>query len=336
MKKGTKLGLLGLVAAGIGATTGGIAALNNYLYSKLIVPQERDPDELDDNDFQSHGRLWARAGEGFSSATIQAVDGPILWAGIVPAPEETHRWAICLHGYRDTHESMGAIAQLYHQAGWNVLLPDQRGHGRSEGEHVGWGYAERLDLLGWVNLITRRDPDAQIVLHGTSMGGATVLMSTGGALPRQVKAAVSDCAYTSFEAEFLQLLKNSTVEYTHCSIPLPSAMIFSLLRRTTLRHAGYDLRDAAPIQAVAQSKTPTLFIHGVKDELIPGFMMGKLYQAARCPKSFLWMPEAGHARSVGTNPELYWAAVSTFLEAYIHQDEESFDDDFDPAFAYED
>ena len=98
---------------------------------------------------------------------------------------------------------------------------------------------------------------------------------------------------------------------------MPTSALFSMLRKTALRRAGYDLRDAAPIQAVAQSKTPTLFIHGVEDDFVPSSMMGKLYQAAKCPKSFLWMPDAGHANAVGTNPRLYWTAVDTFLQDYF-------------------
>ena len=46
-------------------------------------------------------------------------------------------------------------------------------------------------------------------------------------------------------------------------------------------------------------------------------MMGKLYQAAKCPKSVLWMPDADHANSVGANPRLYWTAVDTFLQDYF-------------------
>lgn len=100
-------------------------------------------------------------------------------------------------------------------------------------------------------------------------------------------------------------------------LPIPSGLLFSTLRKVALRRARYDLREAAPLQAVAHSKTPTLFIHGVADDFVPSAMMGKLYQAARCPKSFLWMPDAGHAASVGTNEALYWAAVSTFLQDYF-------------------
>lgn len=310
MKKHTTFGLLGLAAAGAGAA-GGWTALGNYLYNRLSATMRHSA-----ADTQESGRLWARRKEGFREATIQAADGPILWAAHVPGPVDSHRWAICMHGYGTNHEAVGALGLRYHQAGWHVLMPDQRAHGQSEGDHVGWGYEERLDLLGWINWILRRDKQAELLLHGVSMGAATVLMATGGPLPGQVKAAVSDCSYTTIEAEMRHVLATYRQELA-VTPTLPAGILFTALRQTTLRRSGLDLRAAAPIQAVAHSKTPTLFIHGVDDNFVPAPMMGKLYQAARCPKSFLWVPGAGHAGSVRSNPALYWTSVSTFLQDYI-------------------
>ena len=135
MKKGTKLGLLGL-AAGVG-TLGSAAAVNNglyALYNQVVTPAPRDPaKEKDEPAAQHEGRLWARAGEGFQSATIQSVDGYALWAAVVPAAKETHRWVICMHGFNETHEAMGVYGKRFHEQGWNVLMPDQRCYGSSEG-----------------------------------------------------------------------------------------------------------------------------------------------------------------------------------------------------------
>ncbi len=318
MKKKTTFGLLGLAAAGAGAA-GGWTALGNYLYGQCMLPRARGPQEKEANPVQEEGRAWARRREGFREAGIQALDGLLLWAAVVPGAADCHRWAVCVHGYCDTYEAMGAIAKGYHDRGWNVLLPDQRGHGRSEGDYVGWGYDERLDLVGWCNYIVRRDPEAEIVLHGVSMGAASVLMATGGALPRQVKAAVSDCAYTTIEAEMRHMLNNWVDR--PAGLPLPQGLLFAALRKAALRRAGFDLRDAAPIRAAAQSKTPTLFIHGVEDRFVPAAMMGRLYQAARCPKSFLWVPGAGHAQAVGTDQKLYWGAVEGFLRKHMDKQE---------------
>ena len=320
MKKKTTFGLLGLAAAGAAGVAGGWNALGNYLYDRVMVPLARDPAQEDATPVQTEGRSWARRREGFQETAIQAVDGLILWAAVVPGREGCRRWAVCMHGYHDTYESMGAIARHYHESGWNVLLPDQRGHGRSEGDYVGWGYDERLDVLGWVNWIVRKDPEAEVLLHGVSMGGASVLMATGGVLPGQVKAAVSDCSYTSIEAEIRYLLSKTETELP---VKLPSGLLFGRLRKTVLRRTGFDIRLASPLEAVGRSKTPTLFIHGVEDDFVPSSMMGTLYQAARCPKSFLWMPGAGHAASVGTNETLYWATVSTFLRDYFPDEPEA-------------
>ena len=314
MKKGVKLGLLGLVAGGAAAT--GVAAISNSIYQQVMIPAPRDPArEAHDHATQQEGRRWARAGAGFRSAVIQSVEGFALWAAHIPAETETHRWVICVHGFREDHTSMGAFALRYHQAGWNVLLPDQRGFGRSEGSYVGWGFDERLDLIRWISWVTRRDPQAEILLHGVSMGAATVLMATGGPLPKNVKAAVSDCSYTTIEAEMRHVAEHHPSGGR--TLPFPSGVMFSTLRRIVLKKSGLDLKDVSPLDAVELSTTPTLFIHGSEDALVPPHMLSRLYQAAACPKSFLWVPGAPHADSAYLSPDLYWSTVDTFVDTYF-------------------
>lgn len=315
MKKGIKLGLFGLLA-GAGAA-GSLAALGNMLYNQVMIPVPRDPASNEGAPSnQAEGRRWAAKAEGFQTASIQSVDGLALWAAVVPAGTQSHRWVICMHGFNDDHTSMGVFGKRYHEEGWNVLMPDQRGYGNSEGGYIGWGFDERLDLVGWISWVIRRDADAEILLHGVSMGAATVLMATGGALPNNVRAAVSDCSYTTIEAEMRHVAGRYRAKGGRVP-PLPANMTFQTLRQTTLRRAGFDLRNAAPVEAVERSKTPTLFIHGVKDDFVPSYMMSKLYHAAKCPKSFLWMPGADHATAIGSDPGLYWTTVDTFLESYF-------------------
>ena len=316
MKKGTVAGLIGLAAAGAGVT-GSLVAIGNVLYSKAVGATPTDWNKTDSQPLWQEGRQWARDAVDFRSVTIPAADDLILWAALVLPKAESHRWAICMHGYRDCHESMGAIGKHYAEQGWNVLLPDQRGHGNSQGNYVGWGYDERLDLVAWINYIIRRDPEAEIVLHGVSMGAATVLMTTGGPLQENVKAAVADCGFTSAEEEMKFVLGRLSRKSLGIPPALPFSLMFSALRKITLRRAGYDLRDAAPIEAVSRSRIPTLFIHGVNDGIVPPSMMGKLYEAARCPKRFLWVPDADHAEALSAAPELYWDTVHEFLKDYM-------------------
>ena len=316
MKKSTIVSLVGIAAAGAGAA-GGLVALGNQLYAKCIAAAPQDKDKTDRWPVQQKGREWARRGEDHRGITIQAADGLNLWSALVLSGTEPHRWAICMHGGRESHEAVGAIGKHYAEAGWNVLMPDHRGHGQSQGNYVGWGYDERLDVVSWINYIVRRDPEAEIVLHGVSMGAAAILMATGGPLQEHVKAAVADGSYTTIEQAMKHALSRDQRKALNIPTPIPFSALFSTLRKVTLRRAGYDLNNVTPIESVEHSKTPTLFIHGVCDEAVPPSMMGKLYQAARCPKRFLWVQDAGRAESVGANPELYWNTVDEFLKKYM-------------------
>lgn len=316
MKKRTTLGLLGLALAGGGAAAG-LNAAGQRLYQRAMAPVPRDP-RWDETEPRIHreGRSWAQLGMGFRILNIQSTDGLTLSARALMASGGGHRWAICVHGYADSHLGVGPYALRYHRQGWNVLMPDQRCYGLSEGSQISWGYLERLDLIGWISLLIRRDPQAEILLHGVSMGAATVLMATGGPLPTQVKCAVSDSSYTSMEQELHHVLTRYRRSLAS-GIDLPAGVALALLRQTVLRRDGYDIREVSPLRAVERSVTPTLFIHGGHDLLVPPAMMPRLYQAAACPKARMWIAEGEHAACLGTDPTRYWAGVERFLARHL-------------------
>ncbi len=165
------------------------------------------------------------------------------------------------------------------------------------------GYDDRRDLLRWIDWILERDADARIILHGISMGAATILMTTGMTtgekIPAQVVAAISDASYTSAMDIFSAVYKKEK------DAVVPAPILLEALRGVTLIRAGYDIAKASPVEAVARSSTPTLFIHGQADRFVP----------SECPKAFLWIPEATHVMSVCVDPETYWSKVERFLHA---------------------
>ena len=205
---------------------------------------------------------------------------------------------------------MGIYARVYHDRyGMNTLLPDLRGYGLSDGDYVGMGYHDSRDLLSWLDWILQKDPDAQIVLHGISMGAAAILMATGLSLPSQVRAAVSDSSYASLGEMIRLALKKQT------NPNIPSSVMLESLRAVVLLRAGYDICKVSPVESVTRSRTPTLFIHGQADKSVPQEMMPRLYKAASCAKSFLWIPGAEHVQAVNVDPETYWARVERFIHA---------------------
>ena len=276
-------------------------------YTMKMMQDGKDGKESEQPDAEgTEARAWFR--ENRESSGLTADDGTELAAWYFAASESTHNYAICLHGYTDEPIGMARYVKRFHDRGMNVLAPAARAHERSGGDYIGMGWPERRDIAGWIKLILSWDPDARIILHGVSMGAATVLMASGETLPENVKAVIADCGYTSEWDEFIWEAETLHIPWFPV---LNAASLLSKLRD------GYDFKQASALDQVKKSRIPTLFIHGSEDELVPYKMLGELYLAAACEKEKLTVEGAGHALSSSVDPELYWSTVERFIEKYI-------------------
>lgn len=222
---------------------------------------------------------------------------------------------ICFHGY--TSRCIGnntAIANFFLENGYDVLLPDLRSHGESEGDYFGFGVLDRYDGLEWIEFLRDRfkTEDEQgrlsINLYGVSMGGATVCMMSGLDLPPCVKAVISDCAFTSPKELFTRLVRT---KYN-----MPPALVMLAGNVIYRLRAGYGLNDCSSDRAAAQqSKLPMLFIHGAEDNFIPPEMCRKIYDACGSgKKEILLVPNADHAEAYFKAGDLYESKIKEFLE----------------------
>ena len=272
-----------------------------------MVPKQLTDETNDFDPSITEGRMFVRKHPDRQDMYIEAIDQIKLHASYIAAKENSHRYAIIIHGIWDNHETNGIYAKHYLEKGINCLLPDLRGFGKSEGKYIGYGYDDRLDILEWIYWIIKRDPEAKIILHGMSMGSATTLMTTGEKLPPNVKAAIADSSYTTLREQFAHTYKMFKGSF----IPVPIALF---LARIIIRlKAGFDINDVNPIEAVERSTTPTLFIHGDNDTFIDPQMCSRLYETAKCPKQYCLILGAGHIECVVRDPENYWAKIDNFL-----------------------
>ena len=300
--------LLLVVILGVGGLVG------NYFYNLALNPfTSKDMifgDDDDDTSLEVEADVnWLIKDSNYIDTYITSSDNLKLHAYEVKNENKTDKWAIVVHGYTSEGKLLSSKAKHLYNMGYNVLVPDLRSHGTSEGNYIGMGWHDRLDIIDWINYIVKNNPKSEIALHGTSMGSATVLMVSGEKLPSNVKAIVADCGYTSVYDEFSYQLKQL--------FNLPAFPIMNFSDVVTHIRAGYRLNDASAINQVKKSTTPILYIHGDKDDFVPYYMMDELYNATNSEKEKLTIEGGEHANSDLVNPKLYWSTVNSFLEKYI-------------------
>jgi len=280
--------------------------IGNYLYDYTLNPYSKHTlleNLIPDQDSVQEAQQWMA--ENSQDVYIESDDHLKLHAYSIQ--QDSHVYVIMVHGYRgDGTTILSPIKQMKNQ-GYCLLVPDLRGHGKSEGNYIGMGWDDRLDILQWIDYIIGLDQNASIILYGVSMGGATVMNVSGEKLPAQVKAIIEDCGYTSV----WDVLKTYIdMEDWQSDLALSMASLVTKMR------AGYYLGDVQPLEQVKKSQTPILFIHGGCDDFVPVAMVDELYAAATCPKEKLIIEKAGHANSCSVDSELYYQTVFHFIRRY--------------------
>ena len=237
-------------------------------------------------------------------------EGLRLHACSVPAarPEEARGTAIVGHGYHDNHFVFLYLVRMYRDLlNYNVLFPDLQYHGYSEGDEIQMGWKDRLDLMKWIEVAHDLFKDDFMVLHGVSMGAATVMMTSGEQLPDYVKCFVEDCGYSSVRGQFSKNLKDMS--------PLLPKVIVTSASIVTKRRYGWSFDEADCRKALSRCEKPMLFIHGDADDYVLFEHLWKNYNAKKKGYKEYWVaPDAVHANSYAKHPEEYIRKVSNFLK----------------------
>lgn len=233
------------------------------------------------------------------------------------------RTAILVHGYKDSHIGMLPIAKVYADMGCNILLPDLHAHGLSDGGDIQMGWKDREDVIRWIgvadSLFAGEYGRPRIVLHGVSMGAATVMNVAGESLPASVKGFVEDCGYTSVWDEFSHQLGEQF------GLP-PFPVLYAASALCKLRY-GWTFGEASPVSQLAKRDVPMLYIHGSSDDYVPSPMVFPLYNAnprylpeggVYRPYNDIWITAgSAHARSFHDYSDEYAERVGRFVDKVL-------------------
>ncbi len=245
----------------------------------------------------------------FEEITIESHDGLTLY-GKYYHIQDGAPLGIAFHGYRSS--AMTDIAggsELCFELGHNLLLIDQRAHGKSQGDTITFGILERLDCLAWARYASERFPDTPMLLYGLSMGATTVLMASALDLPGNIKGIVADCPYCSPKA----IIKKVCEEQG-----FPPNLSYPFIYLGALLFGRFRLNQVTADQAVTQAKVPILIIHGESDGFVPCDMSEDVRKA--CPERITrhTFPGADHGICYLVDTPRYKKVVKEFVNSVLN------------------
>lgn len=320
MKKSLKI-LLGIACA-TGLTVGSLYGAASLIHTMVMDNTKKLPFEFKSSSSfvpvemdkmmpaVRAGREWLDK-QDIQTYTMVNRRGQKLTGYYIPPKGDSNVVVYFCHGFKGNgKQDICLFGERYaEEFGYGIFSVDHTGSGESEGQYAGFCYLEAQDGVEWLNYLNTVMPGKQFILHGGSMGGATVLRMTGEPdLPDNVKFAIGDCGFTSALDEFAYELKKNHV---------PVHPMMEIFNHINIKRAGYDLRDASAIDAVRRSHTPTLIIHGEKDEFVPAYMAQELYDACAAEKELVIVKDATHELSVVYDPDLYFGKIREFADRYL-------------------
>ena len=283
-----------------------------FAFKRRPIPDALDSEVVKQTDWVKYEPNISNAAAWLKTVDVQdlhvvSYDNHLLYGRFIPA-ENPRATIIQFHGYRSHFcVDFSASMRYYHEKGYNLLMVDQRAHGKSEGKYITFGVKERLDVLSWVTYVSLMlGEDHPIFIGGLSMGATTVCMASDLEFPGNVVGVIADCGFTS-PAEILSKVAE---EKFHVSgkIAVPFISVFARL------FCGFGLRDWSTTEALASTKLPVAFFHGLNDKIVPYEMSRNSYEACGSEKVLTEFPGAGHGTSWLKDKPRYQAVLEQFME----------------------
>ena len=240
---------------------------------------------------------------------LTAFDGITLVGHWYPC-ENAKRVIVAMHGWRSSWaKDFGIAADFFHENGCSVLFAEQRAHGESGGEHMGFGLLERYDCYEWTKWVDMQcGSQTPIYLMGISMGATTVMMTTSFKLPKNVKGVIADCGFTSPQAIWKHVAENN--------LRIPFLIYKGISNDIFKKKVQIGNLKFSTTMALEKCKLPVLFIHGTDDKFVPINMTFENYKACKGDKYLFIVPGAEHGMSYLVDTKGYEEKLLEFFESY--------------------
>lgn len=242
----------------------------------------------------------------FHEVHMTARDGTVL-AGLY-LDGGYDKTAIMLHGYRaDPKEPFFVYGERMYKAGYNLLLPWHRAHGKSGGKHTMLGLQEQYDVIDWIEWEDVHANISKILLVGLSMGSTTIEYASDKINNAKVGAMILD---SGFSSPYEQLMCDFKKRHTPGAILMPAiTMLVRILYHFDIRKTVYD--------SLKNTTIPAFFVHGDADESVSVEYGLRSYQSCTSDKELFVARGANHTMSFVTASENEWGNLFGFINKFI-------------------
>jgi len=239
----------------------------------------------------------------YEDLQIKSFDGLNLHAYLY-RNESSNDFVIMFNGYRGVvRRDMGFGALEMIELKKNVILCDQRAHGKSEGHSITFGRKEQRDVVSWVNFVKEKwGNSVKITIVGISMGAATVLLASDK-IDSNIKI-IADCPYSS---------QKDVIKHSMKSLGLPPNLLWPFAYLAAIIFAHARLKDDALVN-VSNSKCEILIFHGTADTIVPYKMSERVYLSNKDHVQYELFEGVEHGLSCLSDTPRYKKIVKEFLE----------------------
>ena len=204
------------------------------------------------------------------SLTLKTADGFSIFAYEV-CPEQLKGVVICLSGIENPSVTAfyGHAAEFY-KANVATIMPDLRGHGKSDGNRICLAYEEARDVKAVTDYIKSKAKykDVPVIVMGVSMGGAVAIRSIGE--NKDIDGLIALSAFSSLE-DFLQASREAFLPM------IPAEQLAGITRQVVKEKYGVDSSVSSPLYALrGLNNRPVLMMHSRQDSQVPYSCFEKL------------------------------------------------------------
>ena len=242
-------------------------------------------------------------------AAVTSKDGTHLNGWYYEPDQPNGAAVILLHGVGGNREDLVGLGVLFEKSGFQVLIPDLRGHGTSDG-FTTLGLRESDDVRAWADWMLAHSGVNRIYGFGVSLGGSVLLESLDR--EKRFRAVVAESAFTTFPDVAIERVSRGLPGSTKwLAVPFVETALFW----TRIRY-GADLKLGSPLESVQHSKVPILLIHGLDDHKTEAVNSRRLAAANRAVTDLWLVPGAGHANARITAKNEFDRRVLTWFDSH--------------------